>query len=109
MHDVRPAPRPSSRAGLWVGLVAAALLLVAAVGYFAFNSRERRVREQPGASLPPATPTPARATPTPAPTPQPSPTASPTPRPTRPPIRNLNLRLPANLRQVNANLTRPRP
>ena len=89
--------------------LAAALLLAAAVGYFAFYPRERRVREQPNANLNSPTPTPARATPTPAPTPQPSPTASPTPRPTRPPIRNLNLRLPANLRHINANLTRPRP
>ena len=110
MHHARPAPRPVMRTGLWAGVViAAALLLAAVAGYFAFYPRERRVREQPNANLNSPTPTPARATPTPAPTPQPSPTASPTPRPTRPPIRNLNLRLPANLRHINANITRPRP
>lgn len=100
---------PRSRAVWWAALLAAALLLVAAVAFVAYRSLNRRgngpVNANINANISPATPTPNtnRATPTPTPTPQ----VSPTPRPTRPPIRNLNLRIPANLRQLNVNRTRP--
>jgi hypothetical protein len=93
-----------SRAPWLVAGVAAALLLVAVVGYFAFLSPNRRDHQR-NANVTPATPTPNRATPTPSPTPSPS--VTPTPTPTRTPIRNFNLRLPTNLRPANINRTRP--
>ena len=99
--------RPRPRTALWVAGIAAALIVTVAVAFLVYRAsvRGRDNRNALDANVNAATP-PANvnsATPTPTTQPPPSPAT------TRPPIRNLNLRIPANLRAINANTARRRP
>lgn len=113
--DPRPALSASEskpRSALWFAGGAAVLLVVAFAAFLAYRAAGSGGgnRNALNANIP-ATPV-ANANarpPTPVPTPTPTSHPAPSPAGTRPPIRNMNLRIPANIRQFNANVRRREP